>query len=373
MKHSLDKSRRVPFYRQCAQALRHAIEDGTYKIDEYLPPERQLSEQLGVNRLTLRKGLLELVRDGLIENIPGSGNRVVMSRIRAQKTRTLGCLMPRFETSIALNPYYGEILDGIEEVAASDGYDLIFASVKAEDLWAADGQERKNPPTLKKAVDGLLLVGGLSNELAFTYEKKGMTLVLVDKEIDGHDISSVMPDNKAGMEAAAQYLIRLGHRRIAFLSAPPDPVEEKRRAGLLKALGDAGLQLEPRDVIEGGYQVEPARAAMGAYLEAHGRNLPTALVAINDEAAIGAMKTLQQKGISVPQDISVIGFDNISLAEHSTPPLTTVNIPRKEMGRRAAQWLIGQLRKPRNPSRRLVVKTDLVIRESCAAPRADAY
>lgn len=369
MKHSLDKTRRVPFYRQCAEALRRAIEDGTYKIDEYLPPERQLSEQLGVNRLTLRKGLLDLVRDGLIENIPGSGNRVVMTRIRAQKTRTLGCLMPRFEKAIALSPYYGEILDGIEEEAASNGYDLVFASVKAGDLWTADGQARKNPPTLKKAVDGLLLVGGLTDELAIAYDKKGVRLVLVDKEIEGRAIPSIMPDNEAGMATATQYLIGLGHRRIAFLSAPPDPVVEKRRAGFMKALGDAGLRLEPGDVIEGGYEVEPAYAATGAYLEARGRDLPTAIVAINDEAAIGAMKALQQKGLSVPKDLSVTGFDNTVLAEHSTPPLTTVNVPRKEMGRWAAQSLIGNLQKPQGAASRIVLKTDLVIRQSVTGVR----
>ena len=367
MKHSLDKNRRVPFYLQCAEVLRRSIEDGTYKIDEFLPPERQLSEQLGVNRLTLRKGLLALVRDGLIESIPGSGNRVIMARVGSQKTRTLGCLMPRFEKSIALNPYYGEILDGIEEAAAANGYDMVLSSVKAEDLWAADGQERKNPPTLKKAIDGVLLVGGLSDELAFAYQKKGTPLMLVDKEIKGGKVPSIQPDNEAGMLAATQYLIRLGHQRIAFLSAPPDPVADKRRAGLLKALGEAGLQLEPRDTIEGGYQVEPARAAMQAYLESRKRDLPTALVAINDEAAIGAIKALQYKGFSVPQDISVIGFDNITLAEHATPPLTTVSIPRKEMGRRAALTLIEQIQPPRKATTSIVLKTELVIRESCAA------
>ena len=177
-----------------------------------------------------------------------------------------------------------------------------------------------------------------------------------------------MADNVSGARDAVKYLLKLGHRRIAFLRPPWDPVVKARYEGFVQAHSEAGCPFDESLVVEGDYVFQPSREAMAAFLAA-GRKVPfTALFAINDQAALGAMKALKEKGLRIPRDVSVIGFDDVALAAQSEPPLTTVRIPRQEIGRLGARMLIQQMESRSATASRLVVQTELVIRESCASP-----
>ncbi|OQW97038.1 MAG: hypothetical protein BWK77_02820 [Verrucomicrobia bacterium A1] len=366
---SIDKTRRVPLHQQCVDLVSKAIRSGEYRPGEFLPSERQLSEQLKINRLTLRKGLAALVRQGLIENVPGAGNRVVAPRKDAATTRVIACVMLRRIGSPTLSPYYADVFAGIEEEITDRGYQLVFASVREEDLWNDDGHPRANPRSAKPGrFDGVILVGGLSDELALAYRAKGVPVVLVDKQVAGADIPSVVPDNRGGAAECARHLVQLGHRKIAFLGARRDPVVTARFEGMTGVLAAAGASFNDRDFIEGDYEIEPARRAMKRYLAENARRLPTAVFAINDEAAIGALRALREAGLKVPGDVSVAGFDDIVLAAQADPPLTTVRIPRKEMGRSAAATLLSRLSSRPGPAARMVVQTELIARQSTAAP-----
>lgn len=369
-KPSIDKDRRIPYYQQCAAFILKSIQEGRYSIGEFLPPERELSREFGVNRLTLRKGLADLLRKGILESVPGAGNRVVMKQGKAEKARLVGCVMNRTVGVRTLSPYYADIFSGIEAGVTDLGFNLVFSSVKADDIWAADGTTRISPQALNTRVAGALLVGGLPDELAVAYQKKGIPVVLVDKVTGHKDISSVVPDNKAGGLLAGRYLAGLGHKRIAFLGAADDPVVAARLDGLLRAIKDAGRSFSQKDRIEGGYEIRPAYNAMRDFLARNRKSLPTAVFAVNDEAAIGALKAIQEAGLSIPRDISLVGFDDITWSAHTVPPLTTVRVPREEIGRLAARVLISQIEANGLSATSTVLSTELVVRESCGAPRA---
>jgi DNA-binding LacI/PurR family transcriptional regulator len=219
---------------------------------------------------------------------------------------------------------------------------------------------------VNKRFAGVLIIGGLPDELALTYHRKGVKVVLIDKHMSKKDISCVVPDNKAGTLDLARYLVNLGHRRIAFLGAAKDPVVDLRFNTFIQVLKDAGCSFQSGDYITGGYEIKPACIAVKQYLSSKRNNKPSAIFAINDEAAIGAMKALQEQGLRVPEDISVTGYDDISWAAHTIPPLTTVRIPREEMGRMAAQLLVGQIESRQTSSTITALNTELVVRESCA-------
>ncbi|MFH0878633.1 MAG: GntR family transcriptional regulator [Lentisphaerota bacterium] len=366
MKKTLDTTKRIPFYQQCSSFISKSIEEGHYAIGEFLPPERELSEQFGVNRLTLRKGLAELIRQGVLESVPGAGNRVVMKQGKVHNTKLVGCIINRLVGVRTLSPYYADIFSGIEAGITDMGYNLVFYSVKNADLWAPDGSPLITTQAINTRFSGVLIIGGLPEELASAYLKKGIRVVCVDHFIGRNRLSCVAPDNRGGALEMGRYLVRLGHKRMAFLAAKKDPVVDSRFEGFTQALKEAGCSFHPKDYINGGYEIRPAYHAMKNFLAEHRRNPPTAIVSINDEAAIGAMKALQEAGLQVPRDVSVSGFDDISWSAHSSPPLTTVRIPRDEMGRLAAQMLISQLESGKTTPATTLLNTELVVRESCA-------
>ena len=368
-KPSLDPSQSVPLYRQCADALRKAIRGGKYRPGSFLPPERDLSRRFGVTRITLRKALAGLARDGLVENVPGAGNRVAAGQPREPAHRIITCAMLRQVGLPMLSPYYAELFEGIQDEASARQYDIVFATASPESLWS-DNRPRPSPriPGGIRTL-GALLVGGLTDELARAYRKKGLPVVLVDKPSPGPEFPSILPDNAHGAYLITRHLLDLGHRRLAFLGAPPDPVSSARLAGFRKALAEAGVAFDAKDHVDAGYTSALASTAITRYLARRARALPTAIVAINDEAAIGALQALRAAGLQVPGDVSVTGFDDIPWALHSVPPLTTMRVPRREMGRVAAQTLMARIESPDSAPIRLVLQTDLIVRASTAAPK----
>ncbi|NCC52961.1 MAG: GntR family transcriptional regulator [Spartobacteria bacterium] len=364
MSNTIDKGRRVPMYVQCAGVLRSAIGQGRYTPGEFLPAERELSREFGVNRLTLRKGLAELVREGLLENIPGAGNRVVRQAPLCIQRFMVACVMQRQGPSPERSPFYADILQGIEGVVSPAGHDLVVATMDPADLWGADGRPCAVPRNLKSHFDGVILIDGITDALIMAYQKRGVPVALVDRPCSLRGVAGVTIDNFNGARTAAQYLIERGHTRMAYVGALPDPVSGERFNGFRAGLEEAGLGFSRRDFIEAGYLIESAHEAMLKYVRKNRSRLPTAVCAINDETAIGVMKALQESSIRIPDDMAVMGFDDISWAAHTNPPLSTVRMPRKQMGELAAQMLLRQLTHPSEPRSSLVLQTELVPRVS---------
>lgn len=365
----LDRKRRVPLYRQCAEVLCRSIQTGRYAVGEFLPSERDLSREMGVNRLTLRKGIGELVLRGLLEKSPCAGNRVVRRRPVAPRSKAIGCLVFQKVGSLPVSPYYAEIYRGIQEEAAEHGFDLFLASISDTDLYTAEGRVKTPPEIISDRFAGVIFTGGLPNELLLAYRARGIEAVLIDKEPPDRAFSGIVPDHYAGARDLARHLLDLGHRRIGFLAAPPDPVVEQRLRGIRETLQEAGLKLRDEDCVAGDYETKFAYPAMKQYLRSASGPLPTVFVAINDEAALGVLMALRESGLGVPQDISVAGFDDIPEAADYEPPLTTVRIRLAEMGRLAARALVRQVRSKRFAPTRVTLRPELIVRGSTARPR----
>jgi LacI family repressor for deo operon, udp, cdd, tsx, nupC, and nupG len=238
----------------------------------------------------------------------------------------------------------------------------------------ASGPNWINEHFLSNRVDGLLLFdGGIdTRELDALPDHRGRPpLVVAYDELPDRRVNSVLTDNRAAAERAVGHLLELGHRRIGhIIGQSRNAAPNERHIGFRQAMTRAKLPLRPDWIWQGDYSMPSGVAAAEAYLRLEAR--PAAVFAGNDEMAIGFISALRAAGVECPRDVSVIGFDDISVAANYAPPLTTMRQPRVEIGRRATEILIDIL-EGENVSRgptHLVLRAELVVRESTAPAQA---
>jgi LacI family transcriptional regulator len=201
-------------------------------------------------------------------------------------------------------------------------------------------------------------------------QKAGVPITVIDPRVPIHEgIPCVAATNAAGADAATEHLLRLGHRSIGIITGPPGwAATEERRQGHHAALARAGLKALPHLTEVGDWQIPSGRAAASRLLDRNGR--PTAIFAFNDEMAIGTMQAAQERGLRVPDDLSVIGFDGVERGELLTPQLTTVRQPLAEMGRTAVDLLLRLLERKSIEALRVELATRIIERESTGPARA---
>jgi LacI family transcriptional regulator len=312
-----------------------------------------------VSRVVNRSGpVSEAVRKRVLEAIDELG--YVPSRIarglRSSRTHTLALIV----TDVT-NPFFTTIARGVED-AASDRDQLLLLCNTDE----SEAEELRYLEMLSsQSVDGVLLVparsGRASRELA---ARRGLPLVMLDRRVQMPDVSSVRCDSRAGAAEMGRYLLDLGHRRFAVLAGPVGvPTSDDRIEGFLGAVGREGVT-----VYNGRYSLESGREmahlAMGAALA------PTALFALNNFVTIGALQGLSEMGKRVPEDVALVGFDDLPAAMVVQPFLTVVAQPAYEMGRRAVDLLLGRLANPEEAPREVVLPTELIVRQSSGSRRA---
>jgi LacI family transcriptional regulator len=266
------------------------------------------------------------------------------------------------------NYFYAPVLSGIEAFCRKRDINLFYAHMPVDD----ENRPLQPPRLLKdRHTDGLLLVGAvLDRATVKLLQRQEVPVVLVDaydaEEVGinhGH-FDAVVTDNEAGAYQATRYLIDHGHRHIAIIGSQPHayPSIQERRAGYLKAMAES--ELEPR-FVDCPLHPDDAVPATLAFLQNEGDGV-TAFFACNDEIAIAVMRALQEQGRRVPQELSVIGFDNIRLAHLVTPALTTMRVDKMGMGRLAAQLLADRIERPDMGLVRAVIRPSLLERKSVA-------
>lgn len=273
--------------------------------------------------------------------------------LRTSRTRLIVALVP----DIA-NPFFSEVIRGIEQVAHENGYSVLLGetqgSLVREQAYAdmvaarqADGIITMSPRVPAIPIDGRLPV---VNACEYVKDK---------------DISSVYIDNVAAAVAAMDYLVALGHREIAFFAGPASsPICVDREQGYRLALQKAGIEPDPSLTVVGDFSIEAGERAVDLLLS---QSRPfSAVFCSNDEMAIGALRALSAKGARVPEDVSVVGFDDIRFARYTSPSLTTIAQPKNALGREAMSMMIELLNDPSVPSRKRVLSADLVVRGSTA-------
>jgi DNA-binding LacI/PurR family transcriptional regulator len=262
------------------------------------------------------------------------------------------------------NPFYAEVNRGIEDGLASAGCLLLAGSTDLR----TDKEEQLLHLLEQQGVRGVAIAPASSDpEPLLRLSRRGIPVVLLDHPREHLDLCAVAVDDVRGGRLAAQHLIELGHRHIAFLGSAVDaaPVERRRR-GVRQALSAAGLDLlDVRVPIHPPPLLDAAAAAVGQLLSASPR--PTAVLCLNDTAALGLLDGLQAAGVRVPADISVVGYDDLPIARRLPPPLTTVRQPNYELGQAAAELLLDEGR-PGHAHREVRFQPSLVVRQSTAPP-----
>lgn len=273
------------------------------------------------------------------------------------RSRIIGLLVPGLD-----NGYIGEVVRGIDEELARANYDLM--------LYTTHRQRGKEAYYVKAIanglVDGLLLIVPLIPSIYLeALPHRDFPCVLIDQSNAGLNKSSIDCTNWQGAYDATQYLIRLGHRQIGFITGTLELMSAvDRLEGYRAALADHSLPYNDELVILGDFTAESGHVGVKKLLEYHPR--PTAIFASNDISAIGAMETIRNHGLNIPQDISIIGFDDIPQASLNYPKLTTVRQPLAQMGRVAVKLLLEQIENPTRLPHRVTLATEFIERDSCA-------
>jgi LacI family transcriptional regulator len=261
------------------------------------------------------------------------------------------------------SPFYGVALRGIEEALDRVGYSALFVSGQ----WNAAEEARAIEVLRSRRVDGIIVLTGRLGDTALRSVAKVLPVVVTGRAIKAPNLVALDFDNFEGARLATHHLLALGHRRIAFITGDaghPDAVERLR--GYRAAMEAADLSFEPELVVPGLFSEESGLSAVGRLIDS--RQPFSAIFAANDQMAYGACLGLHRRGLRVPRDVSVVGFDDLLTSRYFVPPLTTVHHPAHEIGRLAAAAML-QLLRGEKPNA-TVPAPRVVVRESSSSPTA---
>lgn len=310
-----------------------------------------------VSRALTRPDLVNAAtREAVAAAIAATGYRPnhAARNLRHRRTGGILALVPNLA-----NPFFSQILSGIASVLAPAGYSLLVTDTTGEGGRAALDQAEPS------RADGLIVLdGGLPAEAL----ARGLPVVTVCEWLPGLEAPRIRIDNAAGAGLAVAHLAGLGHRRIGHVLGPAGNVlTAARLEGTRAALAAHGLPLAGEAVYVGDFGLDSGRAAAGRWLAQPEATRPTALFLQSDAMACGFIGEVLHHGLRVPRDVSVVGFDDIELAAHISPPLTTIRQPRVTLGRVAAARLLARLAGPGDDAD-TVLPVELVVRASTAPP-----
>lgn len=371
----------MPTAERVAQALRERIQSGVYPAATWLPSERAIATDLGAGRPSVREALAILRQDGLIEQATGGRPRVAATDAPARAgarapRRAIAAVIPQPPSYVTAHALLGGMSCAL--VRSSPRYSVLVYDPSA--LADPDhGPARPEIEALTRAehegAAGIVIWSSLEPECITEMDRIqrcGAPIVFVDRAPAGYDHDFVGIDNRGGVMLAVEHLHALGHRRIAFLSHPDRiyPVVE-REHGYLDGLHRHGMRPIPQMLFRAGRTIGVrADEALAQFMSLP--HPPTAIVAVNDLHAFELLTAAAAHGIRVPQDLSVVGFDDVEQYSPGPAVLTTVRQPFAEMGRRAAELLLQRIAASvgsRTPRIHVVLGPTLTVRKTTAVPR----
>lgn len=329
---------------------------------------RDVASELGMSVATVSRALSqpELLRPETRERVLsvvaklGYRPNVLARSLRRGQTHAIVLVVPK------LSPFFLEIYAGAEEAAQTAGLAVLLGN--------SDGKPEREEAYFDQVIsgraDGIILLTGVVPE-GYAQGKCALPpMVTVLERLRDNDVPVVRIDHRSASAEVTKHLIDLGHHRIAHIAGTPNAASSAHRiSGYKDALASAGLPFDPALVVEGNFSMQSGADAMERLLELE--SPPTGVFAGNDEMAFGAVKTARSRGLSVPEDLSMVGFDDQTTAAFYNPPLTTIHTPCRELGRRSTQELIEQIA-GREVTSEILLPTKLIVRDSTAAPRSGA-
>jgi DNA-binding LacI/PurR family transcriptional regulator len=353
-----------PLYRQVETYLRGCIASGEFGAGELLPSVKELCEQFGgINHLTVRQAIKNLTEENLVRSVQGRGTFVTEHHTR---DRRIALVLPHLEDTIFIR-----IAKGAQEVLETEGVKTFILDSRGSESIEADhiGSLQTLP------LDGALIFPTANSSIAeqvFKLKLNNFPFVLVDRYFDDISTPCIVVDNFDGGYQSAKCLIDKGHQRVAWLGELRPTAARQRLEGFRAALNDGGIacpsvqikSIEFKPDVPLSYHQAVREGVRGALDQLLQVTPIDALVCGNDATALAALERLQERGVRVPEDVAVIGFDDIPEAAASTPALTTVRQPMMQVGREAAHMLLKHMRNKNAPIEKKVLPVELVQRES---------
>jgi LacI family transcriptional regulator len=301
----------------------------------------------------LAKRVLKVVED--MGYYPNSQARALVSG----KSRIFGLIV-----SEITNPFFPEIVQAFEDIAVQNNYEILLTSTVHDPKRMELAVRRM----IERRVDGVaILTFGMEEALVEDLRFRKVPLVFVDVGPQAAGITNIRVNYQQGIREAVQHVAKLGHKRIAFVTGPTSLKSAMaRRAAFEASMQENGLTVDQELIVTGDHKVEGGIAAMAELASLPKR--PTAILCSNDMTAVGVLREAYDRGIAIPRELSVIGFDDIRLAEFTTPPLTTVRMSQKQLAEYAFQALHGEVenRDESSNGKEIDLETALILRGSTA-------
>ena len=330
-----------------------------------------IAKLVGVSRSTVSRvvnnhpNVSTDVRMRVVEVIQSTGYQpnVAARSLASQRSWMIGLVLPQNVSAIFTDPYFPHLIQGIAQACNQHDYTLgLF-------LLSAEEDEKKIFPRVsrKGMLDGVIVQAGRHGEpIVGRLIDSAIPLVVIGRPFQPKNVSYIDIDNVNAAYNGVNHLIRLGYLRIGTIAGPLEStVGIDRKEGYLRALAEQGRKIDPSLIVEGDFTESGGYHAMTELLDYK----PDAIFAASDIMAVGAMRAVREAGLSVPDDIAFLGFDDLSLPNSPDPPLTTIRQPVLQFSISAVEILIDLIENGVEPPRRVIMTTDLIIRESCGAYR----
>jgi DNA-binding LacI/PurR family transcriptional regulator len=366
-KHFIQKNTKEPIQAQVESFLLGRIESDVWPVGVKIPSERDLAAELDVSRTTVRNAVLALTARGLFERSVGQGTFVKRKqgpRVEPRPSKgTLGYVVCKEKSArkpIASEAFYFDIFLGIEEETSRSGRHTLFSY-----LDDYDAEEIEAFRTFLEKVDGVVVEEARNQELLEIVKESGVPTVLLAPTASLEGLDLVTMDLAAGARKAVRYLRELGHERVAIVNGPLRLDSARIRFLAWKETMETTGSGPDEKLLDGdlGWSAEAGYTAMSRLLDRSPEL--TAVFCANDLLAIGALSAISERSLRVPEDVSVMGFDDTELARHASPPLTTMRIHSRDMARTAARRLLERIENGNLPPVRMEFPIDLVVRKSC--------
>ncbi|CAM3603234.1 HTH-type transcriptional repressor PurR [Vibrio aquimaris] len=280
----------------------------------------------------------------------------VARSLKCNSTRTIGMLVTQ-----STNLFFSEVIDGVESYCYRQGYTLILCNTGG----IYEKQRDYIRMLAEKRVDGILVMcSDLTEELSDMLDRqKDIPKVIMDWGPESSQADKIIDNSEEGGYLATKFLIDHGHKDIACLSGHFEKAAcQERIQGFRRAMSEANIKINEDWILEGNFECDTAVLAADQIVAMD--NKPTAVFCFNDTMALGLMSRLQQKGIQIPEQISVIGYDNIELAEYFSPPLTTVHQPKRRVGKNAFEILLERIKDKEHEKRVFEMHPEIVVRDT---------
>ena len=342
-----------PKYILVEEKIRQAIKNR--EIVDKLPGERTLAKEFGFSYMTIRKAIDNLVTEGVLYKVPTKGAFVADRKSAKKKTNLIGYFLDNSIVAGLTSPYYSLIFDALEKAAGKHGYSLTYFSdygdtSSLKNLHRLDGVIASCFPRIEN------IIQDFHNQVP---------TVVIDNSSSDKTIPSIIIDNFNAVSDAVDYLYQLGHKRIGFITGLEDSdVGKNRHAGYTNGLTKHGLKPDDKLVFKGNFTFESGLEGADYFLSL--KNPPTAILCANDSMAIAVVGKLIQEGLNVPDDISIVGFDDIPFASHIHPPLTTIAAPIQKIADLAVNMLVTQIQNKEIDNKHVALPAKLVKRSTCS-------